>query len=140
MKTALTSAAFLFFLSACSAQEPVATTYKKSIPAGAAPAPGNPPGTGNSTPAPGPGATTPAPAPSGGANDAVAKGKLFFTKAGSCSGCHGAEGKGATPLPPGPYDDASFADAKGLTPAHATPWPTTPDDTKNVIAYMSTFK
>ncbi len=129
-------------LGACS-QEPVATTYKKSVQSGAAPAG---PGTGDlkgTTPAPGP--TTP-PAtgspttpPAGGAGaDPVAAGKLFFTSK-NCVSCHGPEGKLATaPLSGLPYDEPALGVAMGASPSHTGIWPAG-NDIKNLLAFFATL-
>ena len=68
----------------------------------------------------------------------MAAGKTFFTGSGGCAGCHGADGKGATPLAP-PYDDAFLDEAKPLSPAHST-FPSAAADRANLVAFMNSLK
>ena len=106
-----------FLLMSCEGSEPAAATYKKQLSSSNLQS-------GNQTP------SQPDPA----------AGKTFFISK-SCSGCHGEDGNGGTKINTSvDYDTSTFAEAKALTPAHDSSWPSGASDTANVIAYLNSLQ
>jgi|GEM_PF-3813734 hypothetical protein len=128
MKKAWNFALVSLMFIACAEKEPVATEYKKQ--AGAAQAEGNPPAGGGTSPG---GGTT----PDGTANAALTAGRTYYTSK-SCSGCHGADGKGSTAFS-SQHTATSFQDLSANPSAHTSLWPTTDADKANLLAYVNSI-